>query len=80
MAARSTLARAEQIIKLAQQVQAATDAKSAAALMGEMVSLCGQLLGGSDANHDGKITWEGTEGGLQQALDAVTAALVPDKK
>ena len=79
-AARSTLARAEQIIKLAQQVQAATDAKSAAALMGEMVSLCGQLLAGTDANHDGKITWEGTEGGLQQALDAVTAALVPDKK
>ena len=79
-AARSTVTRAEQIIKLAQQVQAATDAKTAAAFMSEMVSLCGQLLAGSDVNHDGKVGWDGGEGGLQQAQESVTAALVPDKK
>ncbi len=74
-AARSTVARAEQIIKLAQQVQAATDANAAATLMGEMVSLCGQLVAGADLNSDGRISWDGGEGGLQQAQESVTLAL-----
>jgi hypothetical protein len=74
-AARSTVKRADQIIALAKQVQAATDAAAAAALVSQMASLCEQLIPGADANGDGRITWEDGEGGLQQAEEHVMLLL-----
>ncbi|MGV3709999.1 MAG: hypothetical protein ACO1Q7_14280 [Gemmatimonas sp.] len=78
-AARATVARADQIVALAQKVQSATDAKDAAQFMSQIVILCDQLQNGADANSDGRITWEGTEGGLQQVQEHVTLMLAPPK-
>jgi hypothetical protein len=36
-------------------------------LVSQLVSLCGQLTAGVDANADGRIGWDAQEGGLQQA-------------
>jgi hypothetical protein len=65
--ARNTIARADQLIALAQKVIASTNAADAAAIVTQMVSLAEQLIEGADANNDGRITWEPNEGGLRQA-------------
>ena len=78
-AARSTVARADQIIALAQQVQAATDAAAAAQLMSQISILCDQLEKGADANNDGRVTFDAPEGGLQQAQEHITLMLAPAK-
>jgi hypothetical protein len=78
-AARSAVDRADQIIALAQKVQASTSAAEAAALISQMVPLSDQLIKGVDANADGKITWEKGEGGLQQAQEHVTLMLAGEK-
>lgn len=65
ISARNTVARAEQLLALAQKAQAATTAPEAAALVSQMASLAEQLMAGSDANSDGRITWEQGEGGLE---------------
>src|SRR5512143_1541149 len=59
--ANNTVQRADQLLALATQVQAATDAAAAAALINQMVPLAPQLIAGVDTNGDGRITWE--EGG-----------------
>lgn len=68
-AARSTSTRADQVIAMARKIQSATTPQAAAALVGQLQSLCDQLLAGSDLNHDGRIVWGDGEGGLQQAQE-----------
>ena len=75
MSARNTVSRCDQIIALAKQVQAATSASDAAALVSQLVSLTAQLTAGADANGDGKIDWQENEGGLQQAQEHVALLL-----
>lgn len=75
--ARNTLVRIDQIIALAQKVRAATTAAEAASLVSQMASLAEQLMAGTDANSDGRITWEVGEGGLQHADDHVRMMLRP---
>jgi len=65
--ARNTIARADQLIALAQKVIASTNAADAAAIVTQMMSLAEQLIEGADANNDGRITWEPNEGGLRHA-------------
>jgi hypothetical protein len=69
--ARNTVQRADQVVALAQKIQAAESAADAAALVSQLVSLTQQLIAGADANGDGRITWEQGEGGLQQAQEHV---------
>jgi hypothetical protein len=71
IAARNTSARVDQLLALAQKAQAATAAAEAAALVSQIASLADQLIAGSDANGDGRITWERNEGGLQHAEEHV---------
>jgi hypothetical protein len=73
--ARNTVERADSIVALAKQIQAATSADEAAKLVGQLVSLTNQLTAGFDANGDGRITWQQGEGGLQQAQDHVNLML-----
>jgi hypothetical protein len=75
MAARNTIARADQVIAIAQKVMSATSAAEAAALVAEMTSKAGELIAGADANADGRITWEKGEGGLQIADEHVRLML-----
>ena len=79
-AARSTVARTDQAIALAQKVQASTDAKAAAEMMSQIVILCDQILKGADSNSDGRVNWDAPEGGLQQVQEHVTLMLAPEKK
>ena len=65
--AQNTLDRANEILKLSEQVLAATDAKVAAPLVKNIADLSNQLAAGHDANNDGKITWQSGEGGLNEA-------------
>lgn len=74
-AARSTVARADSIIAIAQKIRAATSAADAAALVGQMASLADQLIKGADLNADGKVSWDKGEGGLQQAQEHITLLL-----
>jgi hypothetical protein len=74
-AARSASAKADQVLALAQKVQAATTAEEAAALVSQMTSAAEQLMAGMDANGDGRITWEQGEGGLQHADEHVKLLL-----
>ena len=78
-AARSTVARADQIIALAQKVQMATDAAAAAQFMSQVAQLCDQLMTGADTNSDGRMNWDAPEGGLAQAQEHVTLMLAPPK-
>ena len=78
-AARSTVARADEIIALAQKIQASTDAPAAAAFLAQIVPLCDQLIAGFDANKDGKIDTAAPEGGLTQAQQHVALMLVEKK-
>jgi len=73
--ARNTVQRCDQVIALAQKIQAATTAEEAAALYNQLIPLTQQLVAGFDANSDGRITWEAGEGGLQQAQEHVNLLL-----
>ena len=79
-AARAALSRVDQVIALAKQVQTATDASEAAKLVTQMASLSDGLIKGVDVNSDGRITWDGGEGGLQQAQEHVNLLLAGEKK
>jgi hypothetical protein len=79
-ASRAAVERADQIIALANQVQAAKTAAEASPLIGQIVSLSDQLIKGADANADGKITWEKGEGGLQQADEHLKLLLAAEMK
>jgi hypothetical protein len=78
-AARNTVQRADQLLALAKQVQAATAVADAAALVSQMVSLADQLIAGADKNGDGRVGWEEGEGGLQQAQEHVNLMLSAEK-
>ncbi len=80
VAARSAMARGDQVIAIAKQIQAATTAAAAASLVTQLVSLCDQLIAGSDNNADGRIGWGDGEGALQQAQDHITLLLAGEKK
>jgi hypothetical protein len=73
--AENTVARCDQIVAIAKQVQAATSAPAAAALVNQLVSLTSQLMTGADANNDGKVTWEKGEGGLNQVQQHIDLML-----
>ena len=75
VAARNTALRADQLLALAQKVQASTSAPEAAALVSQMASLADQLIAGADANGDGRVTWEQGEGGLQQVDEHIKLML-----
>jgi hypothetical protein len=57
----------ERVVELGQQVQAASSAAEAAPLVAEMQTLTETILAGTDANGDGRVSWEESEGGLAQA-------------
>jgi hypothetical protein len=77
IAGRNTLVRVDQVIALAQKVRAATTAAEAASLVSQMAAIAEQLMAGTDANSDGRITWEMGEGGLQHADDHIRMMLKP---
>jgi hypothetical protein len=79
-ASRSVASRAEQAIAIAKQIQGATSAADAARLVTQLVSLCGQLVPGTDLNADGRITWGDGEGGLQQAQEHLTLLLAGERR
>ena len=79
-AARSVVTRAEQAIAIAKQIQAATSAADAAKLVTQLVSVCAQLMPGTDLNADGRIEWGGGEGGLQQAQEHLTLLLAGERR
>jgi hypothetical protein len=79
-AAQSSSKRADQIIAMARRIQSANSAAAASALVGQLTSLCNELLAGHDLNADGKIVWGDGEGGLQQAQEHMTLLLAGEKK
>ena len=72
-AARNAAAKADQIVALAQKVQASTTTADATALLSQIVALCDQVLNGVDAQGTGRVTWQ--TGGLQQAQEHVDLML-----
>ena len=65
--ARNTVARADEIVMLAQKIAMATAAEEAAPLVAELDALAQALLAGVDANGDGRTGWQEGEGGLEVA-------------
>ena len=65
--AQNTVARADEIVMLAQKIAAAGSASEASALVGELNDLAQALLAGVDANGDGRTGWQEGEGGLEVA-------------
>ena len=59
--------RADEAVALAQKIQSATSAAEASKLVAELIALTETLSAGVDANKDGRISWEVSEGGLAQA-------------
>jgi len=57
----------KEIVDHGNEVLAATDAATAAEHLKPVVMLTSQLLGGVDANGDGKTSWQAGEGGLMVA-------------
>jgi hypothetical protein len=79
-AARNTVVRADRIVAVAKQIQASTDAASAAALVSQLVSLTAELLDGKDANADGRVGPQDGEAGLrlcEEHLKMLLAAELP---
>ena len=65
--AQNTAARADEIVMLAQKIDAATSAGEASGLVAELNDLAQALLAGVDANNDGRTGWQEGEGGLETA-------------
>lgn len=65
--ANNTVTRADEIVAIAQQVQASSSVTEAAKLTERLNMLAAQLIAGADANGDGRIGWQEGEGGLEQA-------------
>lgn len=65
-AARNSVQRSDQIVAVAKQIETATTAADAAALVSQLVSLTNELVAGKDINADGRVGMEPGEGGLQQ--------------
>ncbi|MFY7922143.1 MAG: hypothetical protein ACOVSI_06965 [Gemmatimonas sp.] len=79
-AARGTLTRVDAAVALIKQIQSATEAKEAAALISQLASLCNQLAAGADTNADGRVDWGNGEGGLQQAQEHVQLLIAGERK
>lgn len=65
--AQNTVARADEIVMLAEKIAMATSAEEAAGLVAELNTLAQALLSGVDANGDGRTGWQEGEGGLEVA-------------
>ena len=63
----NSVAWAREIVNIGKQVLAAGSASEAAPLVAKINTLATQLVAGTDANGDGKITWKTGEGGLAEA-------------
>ena len=63
----NTVARADEIVMLAEKIAMTESAADAAGLVAELNTLAQALLGGVDANEDGRIGWQEGEGGLEVA-------------
>ena len=63
----NVVAWSQRIVELAQQVQTASSPAEAAPLVVEIETLTQAILAGADANGDGTVSWEESEGGLAQA-------------
>ncbi|MEM7417925.1 MAG: hypothetical protein AAF389_20725 [Gemmatimonadota bacterium] len=66
-AARHAVTNAEAAIGLAEEIQEAEDAATAAELLTQLTALTDAILNGVDANEDGRVGWQEGEGGLAQA-------------
>lgn len=66
--ARNAIARAEQMMKLAEAVRVAPSAQAAADLVEQIKVLAEQVIDGRDANGDGTVTWQENEGGLNTSF------------
>jgi len=65
--AENAVKRSEEVLKLSEILQKTNSAKEAARLSKEIVVLTQAILNGTDANGDGKITWQAGEGGLLES-------------
>ena len=65
--ANNVVARADELVAVAQRIRAATTAADANAHLAELNTLAEQLYAGVDANEDDRVGWQTGEGGLQQA-------------
>jgi hypothetical protein len=63
----NVVAWSQRIVELGQQVQTASSPAEAAPLVVEIETLTQAILAGTDANGDGTVSWEESEGGLAQA-------------
>lgn len=62
----------DEAIEIAQNIQAATSAEAAAALIEDLVRVTTAIASGTDANGDGRVGWQEGEGGLAQAAQHMT--------
>ncbi|NNE84672.1 MAG: hypothetical protein HKN28_11945 [Alphaproteobacteria bacterium] len=65
--AQNTVDWARLIVALGQRVQASDNAANATVMVSQINGLADQLISGTDANKDGKVTWVKGEGGLGQS-------------
>jgi hypothetical protein len=65
--AQNTVTRADEIVMLAKKIEMADSAADASSLVAELNTLAQALLGGVDANDDGRVGWQTGEGGLEVA-------------
>jgi hypothetical protein len=57
----------DELIAIGKQIQASTDAATAAGLIKQMAALADKIANGNDVNTDGTVGWQEGEGGLRQA-------------
>ncbi len=67
VSAENVVAWATAAIALAKEIQASTSAADAKTKAEQLQATLETMMNGTDANGDGKITWEKGEGGLEQA-------------
>lgn len=63
----NVMGRVDQMIALAQEIQAASSGAAASALVARLTVQCETLVAGRDLNGDERIGWQAGEGGLRQA-------------
>ncbi len=66
-AARAAAGAGEEAAALAKQIMEAESADAAAALLDRLTQLTERMAQGTDADGDGRVSWQETEGGLAQA-------------
>ncbi len=71
-AATAVSERAARIVELTDQVERASDYTAAAELVRQIRTLADQLVSGADLDGDGRISWGGGEGGLEQVRQHMT--------